>query len=163
MMKRLLFSLAFAVLLPALALAQSPPRVTPDDGVGNVLGTAAGTALAISPVPGATQVVGAGTGTTAATTATLAGAAGKTTFICGFTITAGATAAANGAATVATLIGAVTFTYNQAVGTATAPVKTTETFSPCVPANATNTAITVTSAAAGTAGVTDVNAWGFQK
>lgn len=133
-----------------------------------VAGTVTPSNTTTTPLPVETQgtpgvVVGVGTGTTAAVTATLAGAVGKTTFICGFTITSGATAATNGAATITGLTGASTFTYNQAVGTATAPVKTTDTFNPCLPASATNTAIVVTSAAAGTAGVTDVNAWGFQQ
>lgn len=107
-----------------------------------------------------TTITATGAGTTAATTATLAAATGKTTYICGFVITASATSATAGLATVATVVGGNTLTFGETVGTT--PVQLAENFSPCIPANATNTGITVTSAAAGTGGVTNVSAWGFQ-
>lgn len=101
------------------------------------------------------------TGTTAATTATLAGTAAKTTYICGFTISADATTAVAGNATVTgTISGSLNFIQN--VGAATAAGMLTQTFSPCIPASGQNVGIAVNSAAAGIAGNTAVNAWGYQ-
>jgi len=115
-----------------------------------------------TPYPsGATPITSSATGTTAATVATLAGASSKTTYICGFTITADATAALAGAATVAGTISG-SLNYIQSVGSATAAQLLTQSFVPPIPASATNTAITVTSAAAGTGGNTAVTAWGYQ-
>src|SRR6266481_9332965 len=91
-----------------------------------------------------TAITASTTGTTGATTATLAGVASKTTFICGFTISSDATAALAGAATVTgTITG--TLNYIQNVGSATAAGVLTQTFSPCIPASATNTGIAVRS------------------
>ena len=108
-----------------------------------------------------TAITASTTGTTGATTATLAGVASKTTFICGFTITSDATAAIAGAATVTgTITG--TLNYIQNVGSATSAGQLQQTFSPCIPASATNTGIAVNSVAAGTGGNTAVTAWGYQ-
>lgn len=110
---------------------------------------------------GATPITASATGTTAATVATLAATSGKTTYISGFTITADATAAVAGSATVAgTVTGSLN--YIQSVGTATVAQILTQSFSPAIPASATNTAITITSAAAGVGGNTAVTAWGYQ-
>src|SRR6185312_7401057 len=77
-----------------------------------MVGACALTALAAYAQPvqspayfGATPVSISATGTTAATAATLPAAAGKTTFLCGFSIRANATAAATGDATVVGLKG----------------------------------------------------------
>lgn len=109
----------------------------------------------------AVPITASATGTTAATTATLAAASGKFTYICGFDIGSTATAAAAGNATVT---GPVTGTLNFEMGTGVSPavVHTTQTFNPCVPSSAVNTAIAVVSAAPGTGGVISVTAWGFQ-
>lgn len=110
----------------------------------------------------ATPLTASSTGTTGATTATLAGASSKTTYICGFTITSDATAALAGTATVTgTISGTLSFIQN--VGGATAAGILTQTFSPCIPASATNTAIAVNSVAAGTGGNTAVTTWGLQQ
>lgn len=110
---------------------------------------------------GAVPITASATGTTAATVATLAGTSGKTTYISGFTITADATAAIAGAATVAgTVTGSLN--YIQSVGASTAASTLSQTFNPPIPASAANTAITVTSAAAGVGGATAVTAWGYQ-
>lgn len=115
-----------------------------------------------SPYPtGATAITSSATGTTGSTVATLAGTSGKTTYISGFTITADATAAIAGAATVAGTISG-SLNYIQSVGTATAAQQLTQSFNPAIPASAANTAITVTSAAAGVGGNTAVTAWGYQ-
>lgn len=110
---------------------------------------------------GAVPLTATATGTTAATVATLAGTAGKTTFICGFTISADATTALAGAAVVSGTISG-SLNYIQNVGAATAAGVLTQTFNPCIPASAANTAIVITSAAAGIAGNTSVNGWGYQ-
>jgi len=109
----------------------------------------------------ATAITASATGTTAATTATLANVGGKTTYICGFTISAKATSATSGAATVT---GTVTGTLNyiQNVGTATVASTLSQTFAPCVPASGANIAIAVQSVAAGSGGNTAVTAWGYQ-
>lgn len=109
----------------------------------------------------ATAITASNTGTVAATAATLVGAVGKTTYVCGFSITSDATAGLAGTATVAGVITG-TMTYIQGVGAAPSVASLNQTFSPCIPASAVNTSIVVTSAAAGTGGSTAVNAWGYQ-
>jgi hypothetical protein len=111
---------------------------------------------------GSTPVTASATGTTAATTATLPAAAGVTTYICGFSIDANATAAIAGNATVTgTVSGTLNFT--QPVGATPAVGALNRIFNICIPASAPNTAIAVNSIAPGTAGVVSVSAWGFQQ
>ena len=106
--------------------------------------------------------IGIGTGTTAAVTATLPAVAGKMTYICGFDISADAAALAVGNATVTGV--ANTLTYGQTVNASTSGFSVlSKTFTPCLPASASNTAIVVTSVAAGTSGVTNVNVYGYQE
>lgn len=110
---------------------------------------------------GAVPLTASATGTTGATTATLTASALIKTYICGFTITSDATAAIAGTATVSgTVTG--TLSYIQNVGSATAAGILTQTFNPCIPSSAVNTAIAVNSVAAGVGGNTAVVAWGFQ-
>lgn len=106
-----------------------------------------------------TPVTGIGTGTTGAVVGTLAGAVGSTTYICGFDVSAVGGTAAIGPIVVAGLKGG-SFTY-QLFSSATG-VTLSKEFTPCIPASATNTAITVTTTADGTASAVDVNAHGFQ-
>jgi hypothetical protein len=111
---------------------------------------------------GAVPYQATATGTTGATTATLAGASSVTTYICGFSIRANATATATGNATVT---GASTTPPNFTQWTA--PLAsglgvTEETFTPCIPASAANTSIAVVSAAPGSGGVVSVTAWGYK-
>jgi hypothetical protein len=111
----------------------------------------------------ATPITASATGTTAATTATLAPSTnGQRTWLCGFDIGSTATAAAAGNATVT---GLITGTMNFEMGTGTSPavVHTMQNFNPCVPTNAVNTAIAVVSAAPGAGGVISVTAWGCQQ
>lgn len=111
---------------------------------------------------GATVITASATGTTAATTATLAGASSVTTYVCGFSIRANATAAVTGNATVTgTISGTLNFTQWTAPAASGVGV-VEELFTPCVPASATNTAIAVVSAAPGTGGTVSVTAWGFR-
>lgn len=110
---------------------------------------------------GATPETASNTGTSAPTVATLATAAGKTTFICGFSIRANATAAVTADSTVAgTITG--TLHYTQWTAPLASGLGVTEQiFTPCIPAAANNTTIVVTSAPAGAGGVTSVSAWGY--
>lgn len=111
---------------------------------------------------GSTPITASATGTTAATTATLTGAAAKSTYLCGLSIRANATAAATADSTVTgTVTGTLHFTQW------TAPLAsgiglTEQIFSPCIVASATNTGIAVISAAPGAGGVVSVTAWGYQ-
>lgn len=111
---------------------------------------------------GAVPYTATATGTTAATTATLAGAASVTTYICGFSIRANATVAATGNATVTGVITA-TLNFTQWTAPNASGLGITEMiFSPCVPASGTNQSVAVVSAAPGTGGVVSVSAWGYK-
>ena len=103
------------------------------------------------------------TGTTAATTATLATNTGQTTYICGFSIRANATAAATGEATMTGVITATMDFLQWTAPLASGIGVTEEIFSPCLPASTTNTSIAVVSAAPGAGGTVSVSAWGYLK
>ena len=110
---------------------------------------------------GAIPITGNATGSTGAVVGTLAALAGKTTWICGFDVEAIGGTAAVGPITVAGLKGSsMVF---QASSTAAGGSVARMTFTPCVPASAANTAITITTTADGTATAVDVNSWGFQQ
>lgn len=117
---------------------------------------------------GSTPVTSSATGTTGAITATLAAAAAKTTYICGFFFTGTNATAANPATNLTitgTLGGTLNFGFPTLALGATIPNPTPidEEFYPCVPGSAVNTAIVVNGPALG-AGATlvTVTAWGFQ-
>jgi hypothetical protein len=109
-----------------------------------------------------TAVTANATGTTAAVAATLAATASVTNFVCGFTISASATSLTTGTATLSgTISGSLSYIQTvQAVASGAAILS--QNFNPCIPASAANTAITITSAAAGTLGNTIVNIWGYR-
>jgi hypothetical protein len=109
---------------------------------------------------GSTQIVGNGTGTTGAVVGTLAGTSGKTTYICGFSVSAIGGTAAVGPITIANL---VTASQVYQLASSAGGVTLTVPFQPCIPANAANTSITVTTTADGTASAVEVNSWGYQK
>lgn len=110
----------------------------------------------------ATPYTATATGTTGATTATLAGASSVTTYLCGFSIRANATAAATGNATVTGVITA-TMNFTQWTAPNASGLGITEMiFAPCVPASGTNQSVAVVSAAPGTGGVVSVTAWGYK-
>ncbi len=112
---------------------------------------------------GATPITASATGTTGATTATLATGGSITTYLCGFSIRANATAAVTGNATVTgTITGTLNFTQWTAPNASGLGI-TEMIFTPCVPASAVNTAIAVVSAAPGTGGVVSSTAWGYTK
>jgi hypothetical protein len=112
---------------------------------------------------GSTVVTASAIGTTAATTATLAAAAGKTTYLCGFSIRANATAAATGNASVTgTVTGTLNFTQWTAALASGIGITEPPIGAGCIPASAANTGIAVISAAPGVGGTVSVSAWGYQ-
>lgn len=140
-MRRLLLASAFLLAGSAGALAQTAVQNIPEN------------------------LTNSGAGTTLATTATLTVPAGKRGFLCGFSVDATATAAGIGLITVTGIIGG-TMTFSQnwgALGTYPGVAHNFYTFFPCLEASAPATNIVVTSAAAGTNGVTNVNVWGGQQ
>ena len=170
----------------AQAIFPTPSGQTTAQGTVNMCTTMTGTFVACgtpgamplsvtiqqaSPVPvspsaypsSSLPVTNSATGTTAAVVATLPANANRTTYLCGFSMTATATAATAGAATVVGTLGG-TLNFVEGVGaTGTSGAQTTnQSFTPCVPASAINTAIVVTSFAAGTGGIAAVAAWGYQ-
>lgn len=113
--------------------------------------------VVLGPLGGAIQ--GNGTGTTGAVVGTLAAAAAKTTYICGFSVSAIGGTAAVGPITIAgPTASLVYYLASSASGNFL-----TQTFSPCIPASAVNTAITTTTTADGTASNVAVNSWGYQQ
>ena len=147
----------YNAIAPALSTGQSVTLQT--DSSGRLLVDAAEQAA-----PGKTFVTASAIGTTAATTATLPGAAGKTTYLCGFSIRAAATALVVGNATVTGMLGG-TLNFTQVTLASTVGVGVVEPplGHQCIPASAVNTAIAVNSAAPGTGGAVSVAAWGFQQ
>jgi len=112
-----------------------------------------------TPINAASDNVAAGVAT-----ATLPAVAGKTTHICGFSITsAGSTAAAVVSPTVTnTISGTMTYTYASVAGVTLANAPLVVTFSPCLPASAANTTIPVSMPSLGAGNTnTTINAWGF--
>lgn len=118
-------------------------------------------ALANPPISCASGNVAAGT-----TACTLAGVVGKTTYISGFAMTAsGATA---GLAVNCTLTGVIggtqTYTFSYPAGVLVGATPLTVTFSPPLPASATNTAVTPSCPSGGSgAAHAAMNAWGYQQ
>jgi hypothetical protein len=116
---------------------------------------------------GGVYVTNSATGTTGSVAATLPAVAGKTTYLCGFTVTfSNPTAAANVTVAVTNTIGGTLNFQRQvlaAAATVPPPLDLTEAFLPCVPASAPNTTIVVTQPGLG-AGATgsSVAAWGYQ-
>ena len=139
------------------------------DSLGNLKTTggapAAGSGNSGYP-PGATPVNQTATGTTAGASVALPGVANKFTYVCGISISPGS---ASTAITLSyQLIGSGTFVQGF-IGAPVTAVGVTglevfRTFTPCIPASAINTGITVTVGALGTGGVNQtVNIWGYQQ
>ena len=109
---------------------------------------------------GATPITGNAAGTTGAVVGTLAAAAAKTTYICGVDVSAIGGTAAIGPITVA---GLVTSSMVYQLASSATGVTLNKTYTPCIPASAVNTAITITTTADGTASAVNVNSWGYQQ
>lgn len=146
-MKRIFWALFLTI--PALAL---------------VVGTLAQSQPVSAPGPfGGIPVTVTNTGTTGATAATLPAIATRTTYLCGFSIRANATAAATGNATVAgTVTGTLNFTQWTAALATGIGILEPPLGAMCIPASAVNTGIVITSAAPGSGGTVSVTAWGYQ-
>jgi hypothetical protein len=106
-------------------------------------------------------ITGNAAGTTGAVVGTLpASTAGKTTFICGFSVDAIGGTATVGPITLAGIVGSnMTF---QLSSSATGAFRE-KTFSPCLAASAPDAAITISTTADSTATAVDVNSWGYQQ
>ena len=109
-----------------------------------------------SGVPTGNIITGNATGSTSAVVGTLPAFVGKTTYICGLSVSSTGSAAIS-PITVAGVVGSSMIFQNVTAGTGILQ----QAFYPCVPASAPNTAITVTTTADGTATAVDVNSWGF--
>ena len=135
--------------------------VTISDGAGNLAGAGAN-----GFPPGATPIT-ASSGNVAAGTAaaTLAAAAGKTTYIVGATVTGGGATAGSivNGTIVGTISGTMTFNVPVATGVTVGNQPIYFDFYPAIPASAVNTAIVVSVPTLG-AGNTNssVIAWGYQ-
>lgn len=157
---------AFLLWAPFAAAQQSTVRLC----VGTVTNCTPVSATAPLPITGATSgggfpsaataITGNAVGTTGAVVGTLSGAASKTTYICGFNISAVGGVAAIGPITVAGLVGS---SQVYQLNSAAIPVNLTQNFNPCIPASAANTSITITTTANGTATAVDVNSWGYRQ
>lgn len=101
-------------------------------------------------------------GTTGAIFGQLAAAGGRTTYICGYMVTSQATAAAT--SITASITGTITGQLDIILPVAALPAvaTTSQTFSPCIPASAVNTSISVNVPAPGAGGNQAVYAWGYQ-
>lgn len=154
-MKRIFALLLLWLLLPGHALAQA--------SVNNYCFNPNGSQATNNqwvPCPAVATITGNGTGTTGAVVGTLAAVAGKTTYICGFNVSAIGGTAAVGPITIAGLITA-SMVYELASSASGNAIS--QTFTPCIPASAANTPITTTTTADGSASAVAVNSWGFQQ
>lgn len=153
------------------AFAQTPNPVTPGYQICVQPETGVATHCSFQPLdlthplpvietsPGA-GVTGNATGTTGAVVGTLAAAAAKITYICGFDVTAVGGTAQVGPIVVAGLVGgSATYYLASSAAGSVLPVR----YAPCIPGSAVNTAITITTTADGSAGAVTVNSWGYQQ
>lgn len=97
-----------------------------------------------------------------AAVAMLPAALDKTTFICGFTITAVAPTPNAGPATLTNVIGSK-LNFLQTIGPIPTPAAFSQNFYPCLPATSTKLEIIITSYPTGSGGHTAISAWGFQQ
>ena len=111
---------------------------------------------------GATAIQGNAAGSTGAVVGTLAAAAAKTTYICGFNVSSIGGTAPSSPITVAGLIGSSQI-YQTPINGTNGLILVQQNFTPCIPASAVNTAITITTTAAAGATAVNVNSWGFQQ
>lgn len=148
-------AIAITALAVGVAIAQSPPNGSGSNGWSQTLADATN---AGSKFP----ITASATGTTAATSATLAADPAKTNFLCGFTLTSGGTS--SGVVGNATVTGLTGGTLNFAY----ASVSTGQgllgvAFPACLSGSAVNTAIVVTQPAGGAGTVSAVSVWGYKQ
>jgi hypothetical protein len=138
---------------------------TPSANVVSVQGVSGGTVIPVSQASaypaGAVPITASATGTTGATTATLTNVSGHTTYICGYSVRANATAATT---VTDTITGVITGTMSAELWVApnTSGIGIDENaFIPCIPASGASVSIAVVSGAPGTGGLVSVRAWGY--
>lgn len=128
------------------------------DSLGRLLSVGSG------PYPAASTPITANVvGTTGAVSANLPATAGKTTYICGYQVQANANAAISVPNASITGTNGGLLPFIEAVAATPAVGTTAQVFTPCIPASAVNTQISVNAGAAGTGGNTAIYAWGFQQ
>jgi hypothetical protein len=116
-----------------------------------------GNCVAVTDLPPKSVLIGVGTGSTGAVTATLTSSAAHLAYLCSFDVSAIGTASTIGPVTVTGLGSTMTF---QLAATASGNVFT-RNFSPCLPASGTNVNIVITTTADASASAVDLNAVGF--
>jgi hypothetical protein len=99
-------------------------------------------------------------GTTGAVNVTLPAVAGKTTYLCGFAVSAIGSGAV-GPITISGLFGSSNPTF-QGTATAAGGVVAQAQYNPCLPASATNQVVVVGTTADATASAVNVSVWGYQ-
>lgn len=118
--------------------------------------------VTVAPFPQGGQpnnLTASSTFTTGTSTVTLAGAAGRWTYLCGFTLTTGATTAAiTGAVTITGVPTTMNFTY---VFVSTGQGVLGIAFPGCISASASNTSIVINIPAGGAGTVGSASAWGY--
>lgn len=133
----------------------SPAAVLTIDQSGNLCSGQSGQPTA------STALTGNAAGSTGAVVGTLSGAISKFTYICGFNVQAIGGTAAVGPITIAGITGSSQ--VYQGSSSAAGGTVASATFTPCIPSSASNTAITVTTTANGTATAVNVNSWGYRQ
>ena len=167
-MKKLLIILLF---LPSISLAQSQRNPCYYNTTGGCTPVSSSAPLPTSDTgqpTGAIAVEGNAVGSTGIIAATLAGVSSKTTYVCGFYYQGSNPTAAANVVIAITGIGALNggFAYpTNAIGATTPqPPPLVITFSPCIPANAANTAIVFTASGLGAgATIASIASWGYQQ
>jgi hypothetical protein len=168
MIRKLLFASLLLIGLSTVADAQTA-FTTPGGSVANgnveMCLNASGQAVPTSSgtcanAPAQSPITGNATGTTASVVGTLAAATGKTTYLCGFNVSAIGGTAAVGPITIAGLKGG-SMVFQLASSASGNSIS--ESFQTCLPASAADTAITTTTTADGTASAVSVNSYGYQQ
>lgn len=125
-------------------------------------GPGAGAQVIVFPMPQGAQVSpeqGSTTGTTGQITVTLAGAQGRFTYFCGFTISSGGTTSA---AVVNTTITGLSTTLNHTyVFVSSGQGLLGVALPTCIPSSAVNTAVTLTVPGGGAGTVVAASIWGY--
>lgn len=109
---------------------------------------------------GATAISGSGGGTAGPIAAVLGATAGVTTYFCAF-VTSTMGGSTIGTITVSGLAGSSTL--SQVFAPTMGIVQQQQVFTPCLPASAPNTPITITATVDGTPMAINVNGWGYQQ
>jgi hypothetical protein len=138
---------------PVTITAPLPVTISPSAAGGGVSGYPFG----------ATPAVGANAGTTGAISASIAAKASQFSYICGFVVTSNATGSTSGPVTVSNLTGSNSFIFQMNTNVTGTTAVVSQTFNPCIPGDAVNTAITVTTAANADGTGVDVSVWGYQQ